>query len=154
MRFSLLSVGCLALALSGAAQAQYANSQAQGSATKGVTTKGQKMVVQKTTQTATTVTPLPVGAFLVGGSDDCSTAQAQNSISGTGTFSVDTVIDALRGDCWARRRGLDWQDGEQRRLRAATRRAFYPDTDSWRELVLVRTRQCIRQAVAGAAGTP
>ena len=71
-----------------------------------------------------------------------------------GTFSVDTVIDALRGDCWARRRGLDWQDGEQRRLRAATRRAFYPDTDSWRELVLVRTRQCIRQAVAGATGTP
>jgi hypothetical protein len=92
MRFSLLSVGCLALALSGAAQAQYANSQAQGTATKGVTTKGQKMVVQKTTQTATTVTPLPVGAFLVGGSDDCSTAQAQNSISGTGTFSVDTTI--------------------------------------------------------------
>ncbi|MFN9787593.1 MAG: hypothetical protein ACK57N_13570 [Planctomycetia bacterium] len=91
MRFSLLSVGCLALAFSGAAQAQYANSQAQGSATKGVSTKGQKMVVQKTTQTTTSVTPLPLGAFLVGGSDDCSTAQAQNSISGSGTFSVDTT---------------------------------------------------------------
>lgn len=66
-----------------------------------------------------------------------------------GTFKMDQVLDALRGDCWARRRGLNWEDPRQTELRAATRRAFYPDTDSWRELVLARTRQGIRQALAG-----
>jgi hypothetical protein len=68
-----------------------------------------------------------------------------------GTFAIDPVIDALRGECWARRRGLDWNDPVQARIRNAARRAFYPDTDTWRELVLARTRQCIRQAVEGVA---
>lgn len=69
-----------------------------------------------------------------------------------GTVRMDEVLDALRGDCWMRRRGLDWNDPLQRRLRAATRRAFHPDTDSWRELVLARTRQGLRQALAGIGG--
>jgi hypothetical protein len=67
----------------------------------------------------------------------------------TDGLTIDEVIDALRGDCWARRRGLDWNDPVQARIRAASRRAFFPDTDTWRELVLARTRQCIRQALDG-----
>lgn len=70
-----------------------------------------------------------------------------------GTFSKDVVLGALRDDCWTRRVGLSASDPRQARIRAATRRAFYPDTDPWRELVLFRSRQCMRQAIAalGAA---
>ncbi len=68
-----------------------------------------------------------------------------------GTFAKDQVLESLRGDCWARLRGLTGADPLQARARAATRRAFYPDTDSWRELVLFRTRQGIRQALIGIA---
>jgi len=68
-----------------------------------------------------------------------------------GTFTKNQVLDALRGDCWARQRGLNWSDETQARARAATRRAFYPDTESWRELVLFRSRQGIRQAIIGIA---
>jgi hypothetical protein len=67
-----------------------------------------------------------------------------------GTRSVDEVIDSLRGDCWARRRGLDASDPLQQRLRAATRRAFFPDAADWNELVLARSRQVMRQALAWA----
>ncbi|MBL8698988.1 MAG: M14 family metallopeptidase [Alphaproteobacteria bacterium] len=66
-----------------------------------------------------------------------------------GTFARDQVVEALRGDCWTRAQGLSADDPRQARIRAATRRAFYPDTDSWRELVLFRARQCTRQALAG-----
>lgn len=66
-----------------------------------------------------------------------------------GTFSRDVVLEALRDDCWTRKAGLDAGDPRQQRIRAATRRAFYPDTDAWRELVLFRARQCMRQALAG-----
>ena len=67
-----------------------------------------------------------------------------------GTRSFDEVIDSLRGDCWARRRGLDASDPLQQRLRAATRRAFFPDAADWNELVLARSRQVMRQALAWA----
>jgi hypothetical protein len=67
-----------------------------------------------------------------------------------GTRSVDEVIDSLRGDCWARRNGLDAGDPVQRRLRAAARRAFFPDSQDWNELVLARSRQVMRQALAWA----
>lgn len=69
-----------------------------------------------------------------------------------GTFPKDQVLDSLRGDCWARKQGLSADDPRQRRIRAITRRAFYPDTDSWRELVLFRARQCMRQALSGLRG--
>ena len=38
----------------------------------------------------------------------------------------------------------------QQRLRAATRRAFFPDAADWNELVLARSRQVMRQALAWA----
>jgi len=64
-----------------------------------------------------------------------------------GTSPVDEVLDALRGECWARRRGLDRDDPLQHRVRAASRRAFYPDTDGWRGAVLAQMRRCIGQAL-------
>jgi hypothetical protein len=69
-----------------------------------------------------------------------------------GTFSRDVVLGALRLDAWARSRGLDWNDPQQATIRAKMRRAFYADTDTWRELVLFRARQGLRQAISAVAG--
>jgi hypothetical protein len=66
-----------------------------------------------------------------------------------GTRPHEQVFEALRGDAWCRRRGLDAADAAQRGVRAAMRDAFAPDTDSWRELICFRTRQMVRQAVEG-----
>ena len=90
MRISLLAVGCVAIALSGIGQAQFTTSQ--GTSNKGPTPKNVKPVIQKSTQTSLSVRPIPLTAALVGGSDDCSTAQTANAISGVGQFSVDTTL--------------------------------------------------------------
>ena len=90
MRISLLAVGCMAIALSGIGQAQFTTSQ--GTSNKGPTPKNVKPVIQKSTQTSLSVRPIPLTAALVGGSDDCSTAQTANAISGVGQFSVDTTL--------------------------------------------------------------
>ena len=92
MRISMLALGCFALALSGAAQAQFGAAGSQVMPAKGPAQKNVKPVIQKTVQASPTVTPIPVGSFLVGGSDDCSTAQASNAIAGPGVYSVDTTL--------------------------------------------------------------
>lgn len=70
-----------------------------------------------------------------------------------GTFPVDVVYDALRRDQWlhARKDQFDWNSPTAKTIKAEIRRAFYPDTDSWRELTLFRGRQMIRQALNGMA---
>ncbi|SOD93815.1 M14 family metallopeptidase [Caenispirillum bisanense] len=72
-----------------------------------------------------------------------------------GTFPTGRMFEVLRADHVLHRTGaVDWQAPETRRIKAALRRHFYPDADDWREQVLWRSRQVVRQALAGlvAAG--
>ncbi len=65
-----------------------------------------------------------------------------------GTYPLQDVLRALRADNWLHLRGdLDSQLG--RRLKAEIRELFYPDSDDWKELISLRTRQILNRAVRG-----
>ena len=67
-----------------------------------------------------------------------------------GTYSPMEGLRALRGDHWLHARGaVDWDAPLTRRIKAALRRQFYPDSDDWKEMVLWRSRQVLRQSLAG-----
>jgi hypothetical protein len=68
-----------------------------------------------------------------------------------GCFPWSVTLGSLRQEQWHRlnRPDAGWTDPETVRVKAYIRRAFYPDTDSWRELVLFRSRQVLGQAVRG-----
>ena len=69
-----------------------------------------------------------------------------------GTYSQDAGRKALREDHWLHKHGkLDWNAPQTQRIKQQLRRHFYPDTDEWREAVLFRSRQMIRQALLGLA---
>ena len=60
----------------------------------------------------------------------------------------------LRQDYWLHMYGKpDWHGEETRRIKADIRKRYYPDTDDWRQMVLFRSRQIIKQALAGLTGT-
>lgn len=75
-----------------------------------------------------------------------------------GTRPVDEVLDALRADHWLHAYGsvdggqVDWDAARTRAIKAQLMRTFCPDGPEWREMVLFRGRQVIRQALAGLAG--
>ncbi len=65
-----------------------------------------------------------------------------------GTYPLTEVLDALMADLWLHQRGR--RDSKQgRAIKAAIRRAFYPDEDDWKELVWIRSRQVLRRAIDG-----
>lgn len=68
-----------------------------------------------------------------------------------GTWPWTEVFAALRADhgLYRTSRTLSWHDPGTRVVKAAVRRAFYPDTPDWQEMVMTRGRQVIRQAVVG-----
>ncbi|HEY7609702.1 MAG TPA: M14 family metallopeptidase [Alphaproteobacteria bacterium] len=68
-----------------------------------------------------------------------------------GTYdSLGVVRPALVAEHWLHAQGpVRWRDPRTRKIKAQLRKAFYPDTDAWREAVLWRSRQAIRMAVAG-----
>lgn len=73
-----------------------------------------------------------------------------------GTWPFAEILDALRDDHWLastvrRCDDLDWDARLTRTIKARLRRAFYPDTADWQEMVLFRGRQVIRQALDGLA---
>jgi len=69
-----------------------------------------------------------------------------------GTYSFDNMKQVLRADHWLHAQGnVDWHDPRTQQIKAAIRRQFYPGTPDWQEMVLLRSRQCIRQALAGLA---
>ena len=70
-----------------------------------------------------------------------------------GTYDgLKVVRPALVAYHWLHARGpVRWQDARTRKIKAALRKAFYPDTDAWREAVLWRSRQSIRLAAEGLA---
>ena len=72
-----------------------------------------------------------------------------------GTYSLDNGLKVLRGDYWVHNRGpMDWDAAHTRRVKADIRKHFYPDTDDWKEMVLFRSRQILRQTQAGLAQLP
>ncbi len=59
---------------------------------------------------------------------------------------------ALREDHWLHNHSnADWAAPETRRIKAQIRRHFYPEVPDWQEMVLFRSRQVLRQAIAGLA---
>ena len=69
-----------------------------------------------------------------------------------GTFGAESGRTALRDDHWLHALGpVDWDSEECRRIKAGLRRHYFPDTDDWKEMVLLRSRQVLRQALAGLA---
>lgn len=65
-----------------------------------------------------------------------------------GTYDVDTVLTALRGDNWLYQKA-NWDDPKADSIKANIRKAFYPDTDDWRANVWSRTQDVIELAFRG-----
>ena len=65
-----------------------------------------------------------------------------------GTFDRESGQKAFRADHWLHRYG-DPLGKEAAPVRAAMRRQFYPESDDWKEAVLFRGHQVVRQAVTG-----
>ena len=60
----------------------------------------------------------------------------------------------LRADHWLHAyTNIDWSAAETRRIKAAIKDAYFPDSATWREMVLFRARQVLRQARDGLART-
>lgn len=69
-----------------------------------------------------------------------------------GTYPSDAGRRAMQEDHWYHRRGhVDWQAPEVQRTKQALKRHYYPGTRDWQEMMLFRSRQIIRQALAGLA---
>jgi hypothetical protein len=66
-----------------------------------------------------------------------------------GTYPPAVIESALRREAAYTAAGGTFEAPEARPIKAALRRAFYPDQDDWRALVLFRARQVISQALAG-----
>jgi hypothetical protein len=67
-----------------------------------------------------------------------------------GTYPVRHVLAALIADNWLHLRG-DPGSEYGRAVKAAVRRAFYPEENDWKEMVYLRARQILRRAAAGLA---
>jgi hypothetical protein len=69
-----------------------------------------------------------------------------------GTRSRWTMFSVLRADHWLHAyTNVDWSAAETRRIKAEIKDAYFPDSAAWREMVLFRARQVLRQARAGLA---
>ncbi|NQW10424.1 MAG: DUF2817 domain-containing protein [Alphaproteobacteria bacterium] len=67
-----------------------------------------------------------------------------------GTFSQDNSRKTLRADHWLHNQGpVDWDDPRSRAIKDAIKHHYYPATDAWKEMVLWRSRQVIRQTLNG-----
>ncbi len=63
-----------------------------------------------------------------------------------GTYPTAFVMESLMADNWLHLNG-DLASPLARRIKADIRKAFYPDEDDWKELVLLKARQVFRRAV-------
>jgi len=70
-----------------------------------------------------------------------------------GTYPIQRVFNALRGDHWLHARGTN--DAALRKaIKDEVSKALYPDENDWKELVALRGRQLIDRATAGLANDP
>jgi hypothetical protein len=65
-----------------------------------------------------------------------------------GAYDRESNRRALRADHWLHTYG-DPLGPEAEPIRADMRKQFYPDTDEWKEMVLFRGHQVVRQALQG-----
>ncbi|HJQ58960.1 MAG TPA: M14 family metallopeptidase [Vineibacter sp.] len=70
-----------------------------------------------------------------------------------GTYDRESGRRAFRADHWLHKYG-DPLGRAAVPIRAAMRKQFYPDTDEWKEMVLFRGHQALRQAIAGLNAAP
>ena len=68
-----------------------------------------------------------------------------------GTHDVRSVLKAIRADNWLWTHG-DPHSAQGREIRANLREMFYPALPEWKIMVLSRSNDVIRQALAGLAG--
>ena len=69
-----------------------------------------------------------------------------------GTYTPERGRLVLREDHWLHAySNVDWSAPETQRIKRQIRDHFYPDMDDWREMVLFRSRQVVRQATEGLA---
>jgi hypothetical protein len=69
-----------------------------------------------------------------------------------GTYTIDEMFEVLRHDHLLHRQAVDWSAVKTQQIKQAIRHFFYPGTDDWKEMVLMRGRQCVRQALQGLGG--
>ena len=65
-----------------------------------------------------------------------------------GTYDMDTEIRVIEDDLWLRHHG-DRNSREGKAIKSALVEYFYPDDPYWREMVLTRSQQVVRQAIDG-----
>ncbi|MCG6938458.1 MAG: M14 family metallopeptidase [Gammaproteobacteria bacterium] len=70
-----------------------------------------------------------------------------------GTYTVDEMFEVLRRDHYLHRNSVAWSAPETQQVKQAVRRFFYPGTADWQEMVLMRGRQCVRQALQGLSSS-
>jgi hypothetical protein len=69
-----------------------------------------------------------------------------------GTYPPESGRRTMQEDHWQHRRGpVDWRAPDVQRTKQALKRHYYPGTRDWQEMVLFRSRQIVRQALAGLA---
>lgn len=66
-----------------------------------------------------------------------------------GTYSIQEMFDALRQDHILHRKDIDWSSSETQLIKNNIRKIFYPASPDWQEMILIRGRQCVRQALQG-----
>jgi hypothetical protein len=66
-----------------------------------------------------------------------------------GTYPVEQMFDVLRQDHFLHRQPIDWYAAETQRVKQSLRHTFYPASADWQEMVLMRGRQCVLQALQG-----
>lgn len=70
-----------------------------------------------------------------------------------GTLEPNVGVEALRDDHWLHTYGKpDWASDETQSIKRSIRGFYHPDSQDWKELVLMRSRQIISQTVEGLAG--
>lgn len=66
-----------------------------------------------------------------------------------GTYSVARMFDVLRQDHFLHCQVVNWNEAHTQQVKQAMREQFYPATADWQEMVLLRGRQVISQAIQG-----
>jgi Protein of unknown function (DUF2817) len=91
------------------------------------------------------------GLMWEAGPQECPQAEHTGIALEYGTVPITEVLDALRADQWAENHP-ELPAEQRQRIRQQMRDAFYTDTDTWKQQVLLQGVEAAHQAVAGLAG--
>ena len=88
------------------------------------------------------------GLMWMSAEQECPQAECTGMALEYGTEPIPAVLDALRADQWLENHP---EAGESQRaeIKQQVRRAFYTDTDAWKEAILAQAFDAARQAVTG-----